>query len=110
MSNRRSEVRYDIVGALWGQLELHDEARLRNVSVTGALLESPVAAAVDSTQVVQLSVDGQPVAVEGRVRHVTPLRGERGFTKFLIGVEFVSLPTSVLQSIEHFSGIIPAVE
>ena len=110
MSNRRSEVRYDIVGALWGQLELHDEARLRNVSVAGALLESPIAAALDSTQTVQLSVDGQHVAVEGRVRHVTPIHAERGFTKFLIGVEFVSLPTSVLQSIEHFSGIIPAVE
>jgi hypothetical protein len=110
MSNRRSEVRYDVVGALWGQLELHDEAQLRNVSVSGALLESPLAAALDSTQLVQLTVEGQQVAVEARVRHVTPLDDLRGFSRFLIGVEFVALPTSVLQSIELFSGIIPAIE
>ena len=110
MSNRRSEVRYDVVGALWGQLELHDEARLRDVSVGGALLEAPISAALDSTQIVQLSVEGQQVAVEARVRHVRGLPMERGFPKFLIGVEFVALPTSVLQSIELFSGIIPAVE
>jgi hypothetical protein len=110
MSNRRSEVRYDVVGAMWGQLELHDEARLRNVSVGGALLESPMAAALDSTQIVQLAVEGQQVAVEARVRHVTELASDRTFPKFLIGVEFVAPPTSVLQSIELFSGIIPAIE
>lgn len=109
MSDRRSESRYDVVGALWGQLELHEKARLRNVSVSGALLESPVAAALDSTQTVQVAVEGEPVAVESRVRHVTAVTGERP-PLFLIGVEFVSLPTSVLQSIEQFDGNIPSVE
>ena len=109
MSNRRSEIRYDVVGALWGQLELHEEARLCNVSVSGALLESPVPAALDSTQTVQVTVDGEPVAVEARVRHVTPVSTER-VPLYLIGVEFVSLPTSVLQSIEQFDGNIAAIE
>lgn len=109
MSNRRSEVRYDVVGALWAQLELHEEARLRNVSISGALLESPVPAALDSTQTVQVSVDGEPVAVEARVRHVTPISRDLA-QLYLIGVEFVSLPTSVLQSIEQFDGNIAAIE
>jgi hypothetical protein len=109
MSDRRQDIRYDVVGALWGQLELHEEARLRNVSVSGALLECPMAAALDSTQTVQVSVEGEPVAVEARVRHVTPLTADRP-SAFLIGLEFVSLPTSVLQSIEQFDGNIPSVE
>jgi hypothetical protein len=109
MSNRRSEVRYDVVGALWGQLELHTEARLCNVSVSGALLESPVPAALDSTQTVQVSVDGEPVAVAGRVRHVTAVSKDRT-QLYLIGLEFVSLPTSVLQSIEQFDGNIASIE
>lgn len=109
MSNRRTEVRYDIVGTLWGQLELHEEARLCNVSISGALLESPVPAALDSTQTVQVSVDGEPVAVEARVRHVTPISRDRD-QLFLIGVEFIALPTSVLQSIEQFDGNIAPAE
>ena len=63
MSDRRAEPRYDVIGALWGVLELHEEARLRNVSATGVLLDSPVPMALDSAQTIRLEVDGQGITV-----------------------------------------------
>ena len=71
MTDRRSRPRYDIVGALWGVLELHEDACIRNVSATGALLDSPFPVALDSAQTVRLSVDGQWVAVEAQENVVT---------------------------------------
>ena len=103
MSDRRSQLRYDVDDALWGALELREEACIRNVSATGALLDSPFPVALDSTQTLRLAVEGQGVAVEARVRHVRSESDERG-TRYVIGLEFISPPTSVLQSIEQMSG------
>ena len=103
MSDRRAQPRYDVIGALWGVLELNEEARLRNVSATGVLLDSPVAMALDSAQTIQLAVDGQGVAVEARVRHVRQQTDDATEPRYVIGLEFIEPPTSVLQSIEQLS-------
>jgi hypothetical protein len=99
MTDRRSQPRYDVVGALWGVLELSEEARVLNISATGALVDSPFPCAVDSTQAVQLGVEGHDVTVDSRVRHVHFEPGPE--PRYLIGVEFISAPLSVLQSIEQ---------
>ncbi len=101
MSDRRSQPRFDVIGSLWGVLELHEEARLRNVSATGVLLDSPVPMALDSTQTIRLAVDGQGVAVEARVRHVRQQTDNSPEARFVIGLEFIEPPLSVLQSIEQ---------
>lgn len=103
LGDRRSQPRFDVVGALWGLLELSEPGRIWNVNSTGALIESPQPAALDSTQTLRVVVDGQPVKVEARVRHVHRADIEPG-PRFLIGLEFISPPTSVLQSIEQLSG------
>ena len=103
MSDRRSQPRYDVIGALWGVLELNEEARLRNVSATGVLLDSPVPMALDSAQTIRLAVDGQGVAVEARVRHVRQQTEDAMEPRYVIGLEFIEPPSSVLQSIEQLS-------
>ena len=103
MSDRRAQPRYDVIGALWGVLELREEARLRNVSATGVLLDSPVPMALDSEQTIRLAVDGQGVAVGARVRHVHPQAGDSLEPRYVIGLEFIDPPLSVLQSIEQLS-------
>lgn len=108
MTDRRSQLRYDVIGALWGVLELHEEARIRNVSATGALLDSPFPVALDSAQALRLTIDGQGVAVETRVRHVQPESYGRREPRYLIGVEFIAPPMSVLQSIEQISNNAPS--
>lgn len=99
-ADRRSAERFNVVGALWGQLELTDSARVCNVSTSGALIDSPRPAALDASQEVRLVVDGHEVAVAAHVRHVNPLDAA-GASRYLIGVEFDSPPLSVVQSIEE---------
>ena len=103
MSDRRSQPRYDVIGTLWGVLELDEEARLRNVSSTGVLLDSPVPMALDSAQTIRLAVDGQGVAVEARVRHVRQQADDAREPRYVVGLEFIEPPSSVLQSIEQLS-------
>jgi hypothetical protein len=103
VSDRRAEPRYDVIGALWGVLELHEEARLRNVSATGVLLDSPVPMALDSAQTIRLAVDGQDVTVDARVRHVRQQTDDLREPRYVIGIEFIEPPSPVLQSIEQLS-------
>jgi hypothetical protein len=105
MTDRRAQKRYDVVGSLWGVLELTEEARVVNISGGGVLLDSPFPCAVDSTQAVQLGIDGQGVTVDARVRYVHPEPGTgREPPRYYIGAEFISPPLSVQQSIELMSG------
>jgi len=108
VSDRRSEPRYDVIGALWGVLELHEQARLRNVSATGVLLDSPVPMALDSAQTIRLEVDGQSVTVDARVRHVRQQNYDSTGARHAIGLELIEPPTPVLQSIEQLSAEDPA--
>ena len=101
-SDRRVQPRIDIVGALWGQLALSEPAAIRNVSVGGALVDSPVVCALNAAQTVCVMVDGQPVIVEARVCHVEPIHNGPA-TRYAVGLEFVSPPLSVLNSIEQLS-------
>jgi hypothetical protein len=100
LGDRRSRVRFEIVGALWGVLELNESARLLNISNTGALIESPMAVAPESIQSVKLTVEDRPVQVDVRVRHSRSVMSDRG-PRYLIGVEFMSPPLSLLHSIEQ---------
>ena len=108
LGDRRSRVRYDVVGTLWGLLELDEAARIRNVSRTGALIETSFPAALASTHSLKLIVEGAPVDVTGLVRHVRPAEPDPGRPgaqgpRYLIGLEFVSPPDSVLRSVDHLA-------
>jgi hypothetical protein len=108
LGDRRSRVRYEVVGPLWGLLEVSETARIRNVSRTGALIETPFPAALASTHSLKLVVDGEHVDVSARVRHVRPVESEASGPaspgegpRYLIGLEFISPPDSILRSVDH---------
>jgi hypothetical protein len=42
VGDRRSAVRLEVVGALWGTLEFHKQARVLDLNQDGRLLEYPV--------------------------------------------------------------------
>jgi hypothetical protein len=73
-------------------------ARVLNISQTGALIQSPLAVPIDSTQIVHFSVDGEDVPVEALVRHV---RRAETTDDYLVGVEFMSAPITLLHNIEQ---------
>ena len=100
-TDRRSHERFDVVGAMWGILELSEPACIRNVSTSGALIDSPLPAILDSTQSVRVIVEGQAVTLDATVRHVRRFADETSAERYLVGLEFLSPPTSVVHSIEQ---------
>lgn len=85
-------MRLDVVGALWGTLEVHKKARVRDLNQDGALLEYPVPVLPDTAHTVTIDYGGQSIALDVRVRHVRLATGQDGSTVYLAGVEFMSSP------------------
>ena len=104
LGDRRVRVRMEVVGRLWGTLELSETARLLNISTTGVLLESPLPFALQSTETLRLLVEGEEVAVDAHVRHLRQVIREGAPPNYLIGLEFVSPPSSLIDSIEASFG------
>lgn len=73
LGDRRRRIRLEVVGSLWGALEIERQAQLMNISRTGALIVSPLPAAVDSMQSVKLTIEGHEIKLAARVRHVQRL-------------------------------------
>ena len=98
LGDRRSGVRLEVVGALWATLELAEPTRLVNISRDGALITSSVPMAPDSVQPLQLRVSGRDVTVDARVRHSRRVSGPDQPPRYLVGVEFLSIPPGLAQA------------
>jgi hypothetical protein len=86
-------MRLEVVGSLWGTLEIDRQAQIVNISRTGALIMSPVPAPVDSTQSVRLIVEGHEVKLSAKVRHLQWLGDQPGGEpQYRIGLEFLEAP------------------
>ena len=101
LGDRRHRIRLEVVGSLWGALEIDRPAELVNISRTGALITSPVPAAVDSTQSVRLTIEGHEVKLAARVRHLQRLTGVgEGEPQYRIGLEFLEAPSILVHALE----------
>lgn len=100
LGDRRGDLRFEIIGQLWGSLEVHEQLPLRNLGRGGALVESRQPLTADSIHGVRLLIGNQEDALQVRVRHVTPVQREAG-ERYLIGLEFVNLGSATLDRIER---------
>jgi len=100
LGDRRRRIRLEVVGSLWGTLEIERQAQLVNISRTGALIMSPIPAAVDSTQSVKLTVEGHEVRLDARVRHLQRLTDSLGEAVYRIGLEFLEAPAVLAHALE----------
>jgi len=101
MGDRRRRIRLEVVGSLWGAMEVDRPAELVNISLSGALITSPVPTAVDSTQSVRLTIEGHEVTIAARVRHLQRLStaGESE-PHYRIGLEFLEAPSILVHALE----------
>jgi hypothetical protein len=99
LGDRRSEVRLEVLGSLYGTLELDEQARVVNISGGGALVTATQPVTVDSMQVVRLTLDGQQLSLEARVRHATRVEGQ-GDAEYQIGLEFLKPPVALALALE----------
>jgi hypothetical protein len=101
LGDRRGRIRLEVVGSLWGTLEVSKQARVVNISRSGALIVSSVPAALDSTQTVKLVLEGHEIKVEARVRHLKLVvsAGDEG-AHYRIGLEFLEAPAALVHALE----------
>ena len=104
LGDRRGRPRFEIVGDLWGTLDAVVGMPLVNVGRGGALVESSVPLAPQSVHHVAVNCDGQPTPASVQVRHVNPVVGPDGRHRYLIGLEFLSMPSALLAQIEAWLG------
>lgn len=100
LNDRRGQVRFEIIGPLWGTLEMPQRLVLRNIGQGGALLEAPLPILLDTVHEVQLSFEGHVTNAQAQVRHVTKLTAA-GEERYLIGFEFLRLPPETADQIER---------
>jgi PilZ domain len=102
LGDRRARVRLEVVGVLWGTLDVASAARVVNISRQGALIESPQSVPLESVQSIRFTVGGESVTVDARVRHLR--RAPSAETpEYLVGIEFLSTPDALLNSIERLA-------
>jgi len=100
LGDRRGRPRFEIVGQLWGALESVEPLRLHNLSRGGALIESRVPLQPESIHRLRFAYRGQVSDLQARVRHVTPFSTASMHDRFLVGVEFLALPSAALGQID----------
>ena len=104
LGDRRRRIRLEVVGSLWGALEIDRQAQLMNISRTGALIVSPVPAAVDSMQSVKLTIEGHEITLSARVRHIQRMGDASGPApegpRYRIGLEFLEEPAVLAHALE----------
>jgi hypothetical protein len=91
----------DVVGALWGTVEVTEPAVVLDISHDGALLRAASRPAVESSQSVRLIIDDQEINVEARVRHLKAVEPAAGRNPaWLIGLEFISASAQLVRAID----------
>ncbi|MEO5895018.1 MAG: PilZ domain-containing protein [Vicinamibacterales bacterium] len=100
LGDRRVRPRFEIVGDLWGTLDTVVGMPLLNVGVGGVLVHSPVPLTPQSVHHVAVSCDGQQTPTSVQVRHVRPVTGTDGRDFYLIGLEFLTMPTGLVAQIQ----------
>jgi hypothetical protein len=94
--DRRSYLRFEVMGMQWGRLELTRPARVVNISDSGVLIDSPLPLAIDAMQSVRLSFEQDALELDARVRHLRRVSHDGETDRYLIGLEFVAPPTMLL--------------
>ena len=111
IGDRRGKPRFEIVGDLWGNVDLSASLTVVNLGRGGALLESLAPLTPESTHAVTVVAHDESHKVIVRVRHSTP--DERtGRRRYLTGVEFVdvspALDSFLVRQITFGTGGMPA--
>jgi len=105
IGDRRNKPRFEIVGDLWGSIDITSSMLVQNLGRGGALLESTLPLAADSVHWVTALAEGQPHLVQIRVCHSTATRTREGEPRFLIGVEFLKLSPGIEEAIVRHMGL-----
>jgi hypothetical protein len=100
LGDRRNDLRFEIIGQLWGSLETVERLPIRDLARGGALVESRLPLNPETVRSVRLAFGDTEHDVQVRVRHVTSEKMADG-EHFLVGLEFVEPSASALAQIDR---------
>jgi hypothetical protein len=110
IGDRRGKPRFEIVGDLWGSVDVSATLTVVNLGRGGALLESSVPLVPEAVRAVLVVTDEESHRVTLRVRHSTP-DAQTGRRRYLTGVEFLdvtpALDQFLLRQISFGTGSMP---
>jgi len=96
--DRRTKARFEIVGRLPGTLAAERPVQLRNVSLTGALIETDAPLQPETIFNVTLETDQQVATIRARVCHVRRTHLDDGY---LVGLEFLGAEPQDMERLVH---------
>ena len=100
IGDRRRGPRFDLVGELWGSLDVSSSLAIVNLAPGGALLQSTVPLPAGSIHSVLAVTPEESYEVTVRVRH--SLKGvDQGHASYLIGVEFVDVSPALAEFLDR---------
>ena len=91
LADRRAATRFEIVGELWGSVQVLESLHVCNVSPGGALVESSAPLPVGSLQPIRLSRGVETTELRAAVRHLSPVHLPGGGRCYRVGLEFVDV-------------------
>jgi len=97
--DRRRAERFEVAGELWGSVGTVEVLNVRDVSVSGLLVESRRPLPVDGRHRVRLVLGTVASEVFARVSRVSWAGGTDRRERYLIGLEFLELPPALAQHI-----------
>jgi c-di-GMP-binding flagellar brake protein YcgR len=100
LGDRRTDLRFEIIGQLWGSLDTVEDFPLRNLARGGALVESPMPLSPEMVRAVRLAFDGTTHDIQVKVRHVTSEKMSDG-ERYFVGLEFVDPSAAALEQIDR---------
>ena len=100
--NQRGAERVEILGNLQGEIMVFQRLIIKEISRTGASIETSFALHLDSLHDLRLTLGDQAVVVKARVAHSRIADMDQGGVVYRSGVEFVEPPEHTLAVISGF--------
>lgn len=102
--DRRAWVRFDVIGRLQGSIKTVDLCRVRDISRTGVLVETPWPLPLGSVQVAKLDIGSQSTWAAVRVRRVCAVPPDSVDPEYyLAGLEFVDEDSPLFDRIRELT-------
>jgi hypothetical protein len=100
--NRRETERIQILGALPGDATVHQSINVKELSRSGAQIETTFPLQLNSLHEFRLALGSQSVIVRGRVVHCSIQDIDPDSVIYRAGVEFIDMPRWVADALEQF--------
>jgi hypothetical protein len=91
LGDRRAHLRFEVMGLLTASLLSTETLRVRNLGVSGALVEGALPLAPNAEYRMQLVLESHVSEATVKIRRVSEVGHESGSVRYRIGLEFLAI-------------------